>query len=71
MITSPLILLISCADITLKPNQPTVSIEELTAAALSYARISAVQQERLAAILAAMRAGAFEVHGDKIRIRNR
>ncbi len=53
------------------PTGTKTGIEELTAAALGYARISTVHQERLAAILATLRAGAFEVHGDKIRIRNR
>ncbi len=49
----------------------STGIEELTAAALGYARISAVQHERLAAIFAVLRAGAFEVHADKIRVRSR
>ena len=46
-------------------------IEGLLASALGYAHISPVQHERLDAILAILRAGAFEVHGDKVRSRSR
>ena len=53
------------------PTDSKTGIEELTAAALGYARISAVQHERRAAILATLRAGAFEVHGDKVRGQSR
>ena len=46
-------------------------IEKLTAAALGYARIDTVQHERLATIIARLKAGDFEVHADKIRLRGR
>ena len=53
------------------PTGSKTGVEELTEAALGYVRISAVQHERLTGILTALRAGTFEVHGNKIRILNR
>lgn len=46
-------------------------IEKLTATALGYARLDTAQHERLSAIIARLKAGNFEVHADKIRMRSR